>query len=229
MSGINNAEILQLSINDEITNYMNEFDIKAATWDYDPMHISRSEAIAKEIVDSLPPQKNMKALVYGAGTGIIGFLLHDHFKEVILMDNSQEMIRITNEKISRSKVKNIRTVNFNLEDSDYKDGKFDLILTEMVLHHIDDTQLILRKFHDLINPGKYLVIADITEEDGSFHGEGFTGHNGFNIEALSSMLTDIGYSDINHRICFVIDRKISETESKKFEVFLLTAKKLNKI
>ena len=31
--------------------------------------------------------------------------------------------------------------------------------------------------------------------------------------------------DISHKTCFVIDRKISETESKQFEVFIMVAKR----
>jgi hypothetical protein len=33
---------------------MNEFDIKAAEWDTNPMHWDRSEAIAKEILNRIP-------------------------------------------------------------------------------------------------------------------------------------------------------------------------------
>jgi hypothetical protein len=77
----------------------------------------------------------------------------------------------------------------------------------------------------MLNPGGYTVIADLYEEDGSFHGEGFTGHNGFNIDSLTELLTRNHFGGITHKTCFVIDRKISETETKKFEVFIMTGKK----
>ncbi len=89
--------------------------------------------------------------------------------------------------------------------------------------------MILRKssrtFHNLLNPQGYLAIADLYEEDGSFHGDGFSGHKGFNIDSLSGTLGKNRFSDINHKTCFVIDRKISETESKQFEVFIIVAKR----
>jgi 2-polyprenyl-3-methyl-5-hydroxy-6-metoxy-1,4-benzoquinol methylase len=122
-------------------------------------------------------------------------------------------------------VKNLRTLNFNLESGEYKEGKFDLIFTQMVLHHVIDVENIIHKFHLLLNPKGYLVIADLYEEDGSFHGEGFTGHNGFNIAALTNILRKNSFRDVFNRTCFVIDKKISETESKQFEVFIMTAKK----
>jgi ubiquinone/menaquinone biosynthesis C-methylase UbiE len=204
---------------------MNDFDTKAAEWDNNPMHWDRSEAIANEIIKLIPLKKEMMALEYGAGTGITSFLLKDYLKEITLMDNSSEMVRVINDKIKSSKVKNLKTLNFNLETDEYKDGKFDLIFTQMVLHHVTDIDKIINTFHQLLNPNGYLVIADLYEEDGSFHGDGFLGHKGFNIYSLSGILRKNRFSDISHKTCFVIDRKISEIESKQFEVFIMVAKK----
>ena len=204
---------------------MNEFDAKAAEWDKNPMHWDRSEAIANEIKKLIPLTKKMSALEYGAGTGITSFLLKDLLKEITLMDNSAEMVKIMNEKIKSTKSENLKVLNFDLEHNDYIEGKFDLIFTQMVLHHVNEPESIIKKFSRLLLPGGYLAIADLAEEDGSFHGEGFTGHKGFNINSLSRVIEKSGFSDISHRTCFVIDRKISETETKKFDVFLLIAKR----
>lgn len=204
---------------------MNEFDGKAVGWDNNPMHWERSAAIAEEIKNLIPLSREMSALEYGAGTGITSFLLKDYLKEITLMDNSVEMIRVINEKISTTKTKNLKALNFNLEDEEYKEGKFDLIFTQMVLHHVDDIDKIIRAFHQLLNKGSHLAIADLYEEDGSFHGDGFTGLNGFNMDWLSGILSKNGFSGIFYKTCFVIDRKISETETRKFEVFIMTAKR----
>jgi ubiquinone/menaquinone biosynthesis C-methylase UbiE len=204
---------------------MNEFDSKAAEWDTNPMHWDRSVAVANEIIKIIPLKKQMTALEFGAGTGITSFLLKDYLKEITLMDNSSEMISVINEKIKASKVKNLNTLNFNLDTDEYKDGKFDLIFSQMVLHHVNDTVKIINNFHRLLNPNGHLVIADLYEEDGSFHGEGFTGHNGFNMDSLSGILKRNGFSDISYKTCFIIDRKISESESKQFEVFMLAARR----
>jgi len=202
---------------------MNEFDLKAAEWDKNPMHWDRSEAIANEIKTLIPLNKQMSALEYGAGTGITSFLLKDLLKEITLLDNSTEMVKIMNEKIRTTGVKNLKALNFDLEQNDYKAETFDLIFTQMVLHHVNDIDSILKKFSKLLSPGGYLAIADLYEENGSFHGEGFTGHKGFNIEVLSEKLRKNNFKNISNRTCFVIDRKISDTETKKFDVFLLTA------
>ena len=201
----------------------NEFDLKAAGWDNNPMHWDRSVAITNNIKELIPLDRKMNALEYGAGTGTSSFLLKDYLKEITLMDSSSEMGRVMNEKIKTTKVKNLKTLNFDLEHSDYSEGRFDLIFTQMVLHHVSDIDSIIRKFFYLINPGGYLAIADLYPEDGSFHGQDFTGHKGFDTEVLSNQIKRQGFTNINHRKVFVINKKISESETKQFDVFLLIA------
>ncbi len=207
-------------MNDKI----NEFDKKAAGWDNDPMHWDRSVAITDQIKKLIPLKKTMIALEYGAGTGIASFLLKDFLKEITLMDSSSEMVRVMNEKIKSKKVKNLRPLNHDLESSDYTKGKFDLIFTLMVLHHVNDVERIIRKFCNLLNPNGYLAIADLYLEDGSFHGEEFTVYKGFDVAILSKQIARQGFRDISHTKCFVIDKKISDTITKQFDVFLLIAK-----
>jgi tRNA (cmo5U34)-methyltransferase len=202
---------------------MNEFDIKAADWDKNPMHWDRSVAIVEEIRRIIPLNRNMTALEYGAGTGIASFLLREDLKEITMMDNSSEMVRIMKEKIEASNVTNIKVLKFDLEHDDHPAGKFDMIFTQMVLHHVSDIESVIDKFGKMLNAGGFLAIADLYKEDGSFHGEGFSGHNGFDPEILSAELSKKDFRNIAHRSCFIIDRKISEVETKQYEVFLLTA------
>src|SRR5674476_480389 len=110
---------------------MNEFDLKAATWDQNPIIWERAEAIANEIKRIIPLKKNMTALEFGAGTGVTSFILKDSLKEITLMDNSLEMIKVMENKIKISEVKNLRTINFNLEQNDFKDAKYDLVFNQM--------------------------------------------------------------------------------------------------
>jgi len=167
----------------------------------------------------------MTALEYGAGTGVTSLILKDYLKEITLMDNSKEMIRVIDEKIRSSKVMNLKVLNFDLESDEFIEGKFDLVFTQMVLHHVNNIEKIINTFHQLLNQGGYIAIADLYEEDGSFHGDSFTGHKGFNIDYLSGILKKNRFSDIIHKTCFVIDRKTSETESKQFNVFIMVARR----
>ena len=202
-----------------------EFDNKAADWDKNPMHWDRSVAITDLIKKLIPLNKQMTALEFGAGTGIASFMLKDHLKEITLMDSSSEMVKVMNEKVGKTMVKNLKPLKFDLEHDDYKGGKFDLIFTQMVLHHVIDIEKIIKKFYDLLNTHGYLAIADLYPEEGSFHGIEFTGHKGFDVEILSTRIRKQGFKNVSHRKGFVINKKMEEDKTKQFDVFLLTAQR----
>lgn len=65
-------------------------------------------------------------------------------------------------------------------------------------------------------PGCRIAIMDLYEEDGTFHGEGFTGHKGFNPDNLTGIIKNSGFKDI----------KFSDfIEVKGFKTFIVTASK----
>lgn len=203
---------------------MNEFDKKARDWDNNPMHWDRSEAVAKSIQEMIPVHNKMKALEYGAGTGILSFILSEKLGEITLMDNSKEMVEVMLEKTKTSDVKNLNPLFFDLEHFDYQGPKFDLIYLLMVLHHVSDTHLLLNKFCNMLNPGGYIAIADLYAEDGSFHGEGFTGHNGFEVAILQKDLEEIGFRSVKSKNCYMVKRDVNG-ELVDFPVFLMVASK----
>ncbi|MCX6334092.1 MAG: class I SAM-dependent methyltransferase [Bacteroidia bacterium] len=202
---------------------MNEFDLKAAGWDQNAMHWDRSVAIVKELLKRMPVRKEMTAMEFGAGTGITSFLLKDHLKEITMLDSSAEMVKVMHDKVKVANTLNLKPLLFDLEKEEWTGDRFDLLITQMVLHHVIDLGNIFTKFYKIINPGGYLAIADLYSEDGSFHGEGFAGHKGFDIETLADRLREHGFGNISGRKCFAINKKITETESRQFDVFLLIA------
>jgi tRNA (cmo5U34)-methyltransferase len=203
---------------------MNEFDVKAEGWDLNPMHIERSEAVAKQLIERIPLSKSMSALEFGAGTGLTSFSLKDHLKEITMMDKSREMVRKMEEKIRSTKSENLKALLFDLENNIWSGEGFDMLITQMVLHHIADINSIIKKFYNIINPGGYLAIADLYPEDGSFHREGFKGHPGFSPDKLSEIIKKQGFREISVRKCFTINKKITDSNSGQFNVFLLIAR-----
>ena len=206
---------------------MNEFDIKASGWDENPIHHARSEAIAKEMLRLLPIKKEMSAMEFGAGTGILSFMLKDFFNDIILLDSSTEMVKVANKKIDAAGIKNMKTIVFDLEHETYSGKPLDMIFTQMVLHHVNDIEKLFGKFHKMLNPNGFIAIADLYSEDGSFHEEGFSGHKGFNIEDLTLTLNKCNFQVSSVEQCFVIDRIISEEVTNQYPVFLLIANRIN--
>jgi len=203
---------------------MSEFDAKARDWDKNQRYIDRSEAVAKAMLQTIPFTKSMKALEYGSGTALLSFALKDQFEEIVLMDNSQEMTAVTAEKIAEQNIQNMKPLFFDLEHQDYS-GSFDIVYNQMVMHHVNDISAVLIKFYNLLNPGGYIAIADLYAEDGSFHGEGFTGHLGFDVEILSGKLRALGFDEIKHQQCYSIQKTNEEGKVSEYPIFLLTASK----
>jgi tRNA (cmo5U34)-methyltransferase len=201
---------------------MSEFDDKARDWDKNLRHIERSEAIAKAMAETIPLQNSMRALEYGSGTALLSFILRDKFAYITLMDNSREMTQVATEKIAYGSIKNMKPLFFDLEKEDYN-GKFDIIYTQMVLHHVKDIDSIFNKFLNLLNKGGYLAIADLYPEDGSFHGDGFDGHLGFDVEILAGKLKNIGFTKIRHQECFILKKDNESGSYAEYPIFLLTA------
>ncbi|MCB2359743.1 class I SAM-dependent DNA methyltransferase [Clostridium estertheticum] len=202
------------------------FDEYAKTWDTDK-RINRAEIIANKINESIPIDKNYSAMEFGCGTGLVSFNLYDRFKRITLVDSSKGMIDILNFKINKYKVNNMVTKHLDiLADKDVLDTKFDVIYNSMVLHHINDTSLIIGEFYELLNNDGYLCIVDLDEDDGSFHKEypDFNGHNGFNQEKLKGILISAGFSDIESNT-FYYDKKVIDAETFNYSLFLMKARK----
>jgi tRNA (cmo5U34)-methyltransferase len=205
---------------------MSEFDLKATEWDKNIVNIERAHEIANQILLAIPFKAGMKVMEFGAGTGLLSFMLEDLFASVTLIDTSAEMIRICNEKIAQNKSSHIKALKIDLE-TEYFDEKFDLIYTQMALHHISDISGIIYKFKHLLNYKGILAIADLYTEDGSFHGEGFTGHLGFDPELLSGLLNQSGFEDSTFKECFVQKKVDTDGQQKAYPVFLLVANKIS--
>jgi ubiquinone/menaquinone biosynthesis C-methylase UbiE len=203
---------------------MNDFDSRARDWDKEKRHVDRSQAIAAEMLKTIPLKKTMKALEFGAGTGLLSFILKDRLAEITMMDNSKEMVKVAQEKIAAENAHHMKAVCLDLEKEDYF-SEFDIIYTQMVLHHVLNIDMILGKFYSLLKKGGYLVIADLYSEDGSFHGADFNGHKGFDMEELSGMLMKYGFRGILHRQCYNLKKNIASGEIKDFPIFLLVASK----
>lgn len=199
---------------------MSEFDARAREWDKDKMHIDRSVAIAQSLEQMIPLDRSMKVLEYGAGTGLLSFLLQDRFSAITLMDNSREMINVCIEKAEYFKAAHVHPLWFDLEHKPFEE-KFDLIYSQMVLHHVNDYEALIDRFYGMLNPGGYLAIADLYTEDGSFHGPDVMIHLGFDPEKLSEIYSDKGFINIDYKTCFEIKRE----SGRAYPVFLLVGQK----
>lgn len=202
---------------------MNEFDQKALDWDKNKMNLERTVAVARQLSKLIPDKPGMKALEFGAGTGLLSFYLKDRFSEITLMDSSAEMLNMAEQKMEANDHLKFKTMFLNLEKEEYHGDPFDIIYSQMVLHHIRDINAIFRKFYHLLTPGGILAIADLYTEDGSFHDGDMNVHRGFDPKKLTAILLQQGLHDIQIDPCFIIWKEVSPDKIKEYPVFLITA------
>jgi ubiquinone/menaquinone biosynthesis C-methylase UbiE len=200
------------------------FDSKARQWDDNPVFRERGEKIAQAIRESVPLTPAMAALDYGCGTGLLSFPLQDELGAILLADSSTGMLDVVAEKIASQGVTHMVPVKLDLLADPAPAQNFDLVMTSMTLHHVPDTDRILRVFHDLLKPGGYLCIADLDREDGSFHGIEVDVHHGFDRAELTERAARQGFVDIRFRTVFSIAKE-RENGTQDYPVFLMTAQR----
>ncbi len=203
----------------------NHFDNVAREWDKNIVHTKRTEAITEHFLNMVPINNKMKAMEFGAGTGLLSIALKDYFAEITLMDSSAEMINTSIDKLNTLGLSHLKPILFDIEKQAYTVKKFDVIFSQMALHHAEDIQKLFSTFYDLLLPNGILAIADLYKEDGSFHDFDFNGHFGFEPESLGEMLTTLGFKNFRFQQCFIIDKVQQDGSMKSYPVFLLVAEK----
>lgn len=198
--------------------YCADFDLKAATWD-DPVKIARAEVVADAIVAAVRPVRGTKVFEYGAGTGLVTEALGDRVGQAVLADTSEGMRSVMVDKIADGRLRDATVVDVDLsvDGVDIPGRDFDLVITVLVMHHVGDVDTVLGRFAEMLAPGGHLCVVDFDAEDGSFHGEGFTGHHGFARPDIARRLEAAGFVDID-----VVDCASLEREDGTFPMFLAT-------
>ena len=204
---------------------MKDFDSMALTWDSEPRRVELARAVAAVIRKHVPVSKKMTAFEYGCGTGLLSFNLHSFLKSVKMADISDAMLDVLRGKVNRHGLTGVEIEKLDLTESFKPHGSYDLVYTQMALHHIIDVEKLLGVFYQMINPSGYLCIADLDEEDGTFHAADFQGHNGFNQSELASLLRKLGFENIKTEIAFNITKEASDGITKTFPVFVIFSQK----
>ncbi len=202
----------------------NHFDEVARQWDQNKVHLERTRAIADAVLQEGLLIPGSRGLEFGAGTALLSIVLNEHFREIVLVDSSAEMLKVTAEKLSREELHHLHPRLMDIEKGDPEAGSYDVVFSQMALHHIRDIGALLPVLHQMLNPGGRLIIADLYPEDGSFHDHQDYVHQGIDPEVLSQGLQNHGFSGVAYRECYRIRRE-NESGIKEFPVFLLWAQK----
>ncbi len=192
------------------------FDERAATWDSSDRRQALAEAVANAIKEKIPLQPKMRMLDFGAGTGLLTRRLAPYVGDITAVDTSAKMLEKLAESVPETACRQGDIITYECR------SPFDLIVSSMTMHHIPDTEALLKKLHDLLAPGGFIALADLAEEDGTFHDHGNEGvhHFGFDCEELKERAKKAGFKDIDCRIVHTLVK-----EKGNYPIILLTAKR----
>lgn len=189
---------------------MSKFDNLAKEWDMEQRRLDRAKFVADRILKLSKTRR--KCLDFGAGTGLLGYNFVDTFEEVSFYDTSIGMKEVLKEKAKGKK-------NVNILDE--LDGTYDMIINQMVMHHIKDHKEIINKFYKLLNKNSEIFIVDLFEEDGSFHkNEEGIFHFGIDPYKLGEMMEVEGFEGIHIEKIYTIEKN-----NKEYDLFLLKGEK----
>ncbi len=200
------------------------FDARAAAWDDDPTKVERAQAVADAIVRNVSLTGAMNALEYGCGTGLLSFMLRPRLGRITLADVSEGMLTVAAGKIAAANDAALRTVKLDLLVDPIPAERYDIIYSLMTLHHVADTDAILRRFHAALSTNGVLCIADLDAEDGTFHGAGFDRHLGFDRGLLGVKAREAGFATVEFSTAYEIEKKI-DGRPRRYPVFLMLARK----
>lgn len=119
----------------------------------------------------------------------ISVQLAHEVSELIMVDSSNDMLKVVDEKIKQSKLENTRTL---LADfiQEVPEIKADIVMISLVLLYIPNTRAILENVYPVLNKGGKLIIVDFDYNEKVKHPKV---HSGFKRDELKRLLSEIGF------------------------------------
>jgi len=207
----------------DLENEKRNFDSEAAAWDEEPRRVQLAKDLFHAIHEEVVLTPAMDVLDFGCGTGLVTLPLAEHAGRVTGVDSSRGMLEVLHRKIEANRIGNVTACRLDLERGDVLEGHYDLVVTTMTLHHVQDIPPLLDQFVKILKPGGRVCIADLDSENGEFHAnpDGVF-HNGFDRKALRDALSRAGFTGLRDRTAAEIVKPAADGTIKAFGVFLIT-------
>lgn len=176
---------------------LRDFDDVAARWDQEPRRVELARAVSSAMIREAQPNKAMRVLDFGCGTGLVTLALAPLVRELVAADSSKGMLKQLTKKLADTTIVHIRPFLLPYDGLGELLPPFDLVVSSMTMHHIADVGGLIKRFRTILSPGGQLCIADLDAEDGSFHDDP-TGieHHGFCTEEMERLFYEAGFSDV---------------------------------
>jgi 2-polyprenyl-3-methyl-5-hydroxy-6-metoxy-1,4-benzoquinol methylase len=209
-----------------MTSEKRNFDKEAASWDENPVRVKLAKDVASAITKQITLTHEMDVMDFGCGTGLLSFQLQPLVHSITGVDSSQGMLDVFNKRINELKLSEVKALYLDLDRGDILSGSYDLVMSNMTLHHVKELKSLFHQFQNIILPGGYLCIADLDLDDGMFHVDN-TGvfHSGFDRAEMREVFRDTGFENIQDITAAEVMKPTSKGEMRRFTIFLMTGQK----
>lgn len=200
------------------------FDLLAKEWDSKPQRVESAMKFVDYVKQNTKTNlDDFKVLDYGCGSGLVSFGFADDVKYIDGFDYSKEMICRYNEKSKELNYTNVKGVIHNINEEDISSSGYNLVVTNMTMHHIKDINRFVQVLKNSLDKDGYLYIADLVTEDGTFHsmGNDDVEHLGFDKEFLLNVFKENDFVDIKYGIIQTIYK-----ENKSYRIFSISGKRI---
>lgn len=195
------------------------FTDKAAQWDERPVPQQISDGVAAAVMARVPLDATLTVLDFGAGTGLLAGRLAGQVGHIVAVDVSPAMLaQLAAKPALQGKVE---TVCQDIVQAPL-DRRVGLVVSAMAMHHVADTDALLRSLFAHLARGGRVALADLDREDGTFHPPGVEGvfHHGFDRQRLAAQLSAAGFTGVEIDTACTVDK-----EGRSYPIFLATARR----
>lgn len=196
------------------------FDAAAATWDEAPRRVKLTADVSAAIREACGLPADLHVLDFGCGTGLLTLALRPLVRTVTGADTSTGMLDVLEGKVRAGGLSGVSTVRLTPGEPLALGRRYDLIVSSMALHHIEELAPLLEALRAHVQPGGRVALADLDREDGSFH-EDPTGvfHRGFDRDHVVALLSAAGFADVA-----VTTAAVTSKEGRDYPIFLATGR-----
>jgi len=193
------------------------FEEKAKDWDMRDHVKQLSDSIGSAILENINLTEEMYVMDFGAGTGLISSHLAPKVNKITAVDVSKAMLE---NLLSKPELQSKVDIVCQDITNQPLDSRFDVIVSAMTMHHIKDTETLLKTLGAHLKSKGQIALADLDKEDGDFHPKNTEGvyHQGFDRQKLQILMENSGFNEIEFLTVHSIDK-----EGKDYPIFLVTA------
>ena len=117
------------------------------------------------VIDGLGLSEQANVLEVGPGEGQLLIQLANKFRSVSGLDNSKDMLGRSEQALTEATISNVDLILGDTRVASKQNMSSDLIIFDMVLHHISSPAKVFKDCASLLNPGGFLLLVELSPHD----------------------------------------------------------------